>query len=38
MNSTNQYKIMALYKISQSIKQPCGSVCLNKAIEMYHSY
>ena len=28
MNSRDQYKIIGLFKISNSMKQPCSSVCL----------
>ena len=37
MNSRDQYKIIGLYKISRSIKQPCRSACLKKVLEMHQS-
>ena len=30
MNSKDRYEIIGLCKISHSIKQPCGSICLKK--------
>ena len=33
MNNRDQCKIIGLCKISHSIKQPCRSVCLKKAVE-----
>ena len=33
--SKDQYEIIGLLKISHSIKQPCSSVCLKKALEMH---
>ena len=32
MNSTDQYEIIWLRKISHYIKQPCRNVCLEKAL------
>ena len=34
MNSKDRYKIIRLLKISHSMKQPCRSVCLKKALEI----
>ena len=34
MNSRDWYEIIGLYKILLSIKQPCSSVCLKKALKM----
>ena len=31
----DRYEIIGLLKLSHSIKQPCSSVCLKKAPEMY---
>ena len=37
MNSRDQYEIIGLRKISHSIKQPYGSACLKKVLEMHQS-
>ena len=34
-SSRDRYEIIGLLKISYSIKQPCSSVCLKKALEMH---
>ena len=33
--SRDRYEIIRLLKLSHSIKQPCSSVCLKKALEMH---
>ena len=33
--SRDRYEIIGLLNISHSIKQPCSSVCLKKALEMH---
>ena len=35
MDSKDLYEIIGLHKILRSIKQPCRSVCLKKALEMH---
>ena len=35
MNSRDQYEIIGICKTSHSIKQPCSSVCLKKALEIH---
>ena len=36
--SRDRYEIIGFLKISYSIKQPCSSVCLKKALEMHQKY
>ena len=38
MNSSDQYEIIWLCKISHCLKQPCSSVCLKKGSKEYQSY
>ena len=38
MNSRDQYEIIGLCEILHSIKQPCKSDCLKKALEMHQSF
>ena len=33
--SRDRYEIIGLLKLPHSIKQPCSSVCLKKALEMH---
>ena len=33
--SRDRYEIIGLLKLLHSIKQPCSSVCLKKALEMH---
>ena len=33
--SGDRYEIIGLLKLSYSIKQPCSSACLKKALEMH---
>ena len=34
MNRRDRHEIIGLHKISHSIKQPCSSVCLKKALKL----